>query len=163
MQYYGKAEEAANDILVAFQNPNGLPKPLAQIFIRRKDESPCRSWSWRNQLIVAIHGYAEARGFRQWEQVGRRVKRGERAFRILSPVTKKKIDAKTGEEKQIFVGFKGTPVFGLEQTEGKPLPDEDPAVTEWIASLPLVEVAECWGLSVEAFNGSRCGPLGKFR
>jgi hypothetical protein len=163
MQYYGKAEEAANDILEAFENPNGLPEPLAQVFIRRKDRSPCRSWSWRNQLLVAIHGYSEARGFRQWERVGRRVKRGERAFRILAPVIKKKTDEKTGEEKEVLVGLKGTPVFGLEQTEGDPLPDQDPAVQEWIASLPLVEVAESWGLSVEAFSGRGASCLGRYR
>jgi hypothetical protein len=163
MQYYGKAEEAANDILEAFQDPNALPKPLSQIFIRRKDQSPCRSWSWRNQLLVATHCHSEARGFRQWEQVGRRVKKGEKAFRILSPVTKKKVDEKTGEEKQVVIGFKGTAVFGLEQTEGDPLPDQDPVVQEWIANLPLIKVAESWGLSVEAFNGNQIGPRGKYR
>ena len=163
MQYFSKAEEAANDILEAFQKPNSLPKPLANIFIHRKDESPCRSWTWRNQLIVAIHGYSDARGFRQWEQVGRRVMKGQKAFRILSPVTKKKVDEKTGEERRIVYGFKGQPVFGLEQTEGEPLPDRDPAMQEWIASLPLIEVAESWGLKVEAFNGSKYGSLGWYR
>jgi len=102
-------------------------------------------------------------GFCQWEQAGRRVKKGEKAFRILSPVTRKKLDDKTGVEKTVFVGFKGTAVFGLEQTEGEPLPDCDPAVEEWIASLPLIQVAESWGLKVESFNGSRNGSLGQYK
>lgn len=71
MKFYKKAEEAANAILTAFQNPQSLPAIIAPIFIHRKDESPCRSWSFANQLLVAIHGYADARGFRQWEEVGR--------------------------------------------------------------------------------------------
>jgi hypothetical protein len=64
MKCYGKAEEAVKDILEAFQNPNKLPGPLAQIFICRKDNVPCRSWSWRNQLLVALHGHSDARGYR---------------------------------------------------------------------------------------------------
>src|SRR5689334_19781216 len=91
-KFYGHAEEAANDILRAFQSPDQLPGALSQVFVRRKDDSPCRRWSWRNQLIVAVRGYSDARGFRQWEQVGRRVKKGEKAFRILSPVTGRVVD-----------------------------------------------------------------------
>jgi hypothetical protein len=71
MLLQGKAADAANDIMRAFQNPNELPAPLAQVFIRRRDKVPCRAWSWRNQLLAALHGHADARGFRQWEQVGR--------------------------------------------------------------------------------------------
>jgi len=35
-------------------------------------------------------------------------------------------------------------------------------VTEWLKSLPLREVAESWGLKVEAFNGGDGGRLGFF-
>ena len=77
---YGKAAEVADEIVNAFQDPNSLPKPLAQLFIRIKDGVPCRSWSWRNRLIVALHKTSDARGFRQWEQVGRQVMKGQKAF-----------------------------------------------------------------------------------
>ena len=113
MKFFNKAEEAAADILKAFENPNGLPKPLAQVFIHRNDGSPCRVWSWRNQLIVALRGHGEARGYRQWEQIGRRVKTGEKAFRILSPLAKNILDKKTQEERTAIYGFRGTPVFGF--------------------------------------------------
>jgi hypothetical protein len=157
----GKAAEAANEILSAFRDPNSLPAPLAQVFIHRKDNVPCRSWSWRNQLIVALHGHADARGFRQWEQVGRHVRKGEKPFHILSPCLKTAVDEKTGEEKKVLYGFRGTPVFGLDQTQGQPLPPRDPALDAWLKSLPLREVADAWGLGVEAFNGRRAGYLGK--
>jgi hypothetical protein len=85
MLLQGKAAGAADDILRAFQNPNGLPAPLDQVFIRRRDNAPCRAWSWRHQLLAALHGHADARGFRHWEQVGRHVRKGEKAFNILSP------------------------------------------------------------------------------
>ena len=163
MKFYGKAEQSANNILEAFRNPNRLPKPLAQVFIYRKDNVPCRSWSWRNQFLVALEGYRDARGFRQWEEVGRRVKKGERAFYILSPVTKKLEDEKTGEEKTVTYGFKGTAVFGLEQTDGEPLPPPDPQALRWVEELPLIKVARDWGLSVESFNGKGASYLGAYR
>ena len=163
MRLLNKAEEAAADILTAFENPNELPKPLAQVFVNRKDGSPCRKWSWRNQLIVAIRGHAEARGYRQWEQVGRRVRPGEKAFRILSPMAKKIIDESTEEERTAIWGFTGTPVFGFSQTEGEPLPDRSEETRRWLASLPLREVADSWGLSVEAYNGRGGGRLGQYR
>ena len=163
MNLSGKAAEAANDILRAFENPNSLPAPLATIFIWRKDDSPCRSWSWRNQLIAALHGHKDARGFRQWLEAGRCVKKGEKAFFILSPCTKKVEDVKTGEEKAVLFGFRGTPVFGSEQTQGEPLPAVDPAVEGWLRSLPMRDVAGSWGLKVKAFNGRAGGRLGVYR
>ena len=163
MRLLNKAEEAAADIVKAFENPNELPKPLAQVFVNYKDGSPCREWSWRNQLIVALRGHTEARGYRQWEQVGRQVRPGETAFRILSPLAKKVVDEKTEEERTVVYGFRGTPVFGLSQTEGKPLPDQSEDTCRWLNSLPLRNVAEAWGLSVEAYNGRSGESLGAYR
>ena len=158
-----KAEEAANDILRAFENPNELPRPLAQVFINRKDGSPCRQWSWRNQLIAAIRGHSDARGFRQWERVCRRVRKGEKSFRILSPLMKKELDEEKKEERTIIYGFTGTPVFGLAQTEGEPLPNGDTEIGSWLDAIPLREVANAWELSVEAYNGTGSHFLGKYR
>jgi antirestriction protein ArdC len=163
MRFYDKAEESAKVILEAFRNPNRLPKPLAQVFIHRKDNVPCRAWSWRNQLLVALQGHKDARGFRQWEEVGRWVKKGERAFYILAPLSKKVEDEKTGEEKTVIYGFKGSAVFGHEQTDGRPLPLSDPEAARWVEALPLIEVAREWGLAVESFNGKGAGYLGAYR
>lgn len=162
MNLSGKAAETANDILRAFENPNSLPAPIATIFIWRKDASPCRSWSWRNQLIAALHGHTDARGFRQWLEAGRCVKKGEKAFIILSPCMKKVVDEDTGKEKTVLFGFRGMPVFGFGQTDGDALPEADPAVAQWLDSLPMREVANAWGLKVEAFNGKDVGKLGTF-
>jgi antirestriction protein ArdC len=158
-----KAEEAVADILKSFENPHDLPKPLAQVFVNRKDGAPCRGWSWRNQLIVALRGHEEARGYRQWEQVGRKVRPGEKAFRILSPLAKKVVDEKTEEERTAVFAFKGTPVFGLRQTEGEPLPDRSEETRRWLDSLPLRDVAEAWGLSVDAYNGRGGERLGVYQ
>ena len=162
VKFYGKAEEAANVILGAFQNPEKLPRALAPIFIKRKDDLPCRKWSWNNQFLTAMMGHSDARGFRQWQSVGRYVKKGEKCFHILSPVMKKIDDKKTGEKKMIPVGFKATPVFGLSQTDGEPLP-VDEENREFIDSLPLLNVAKEWNLEIDTFSGETARVLGWFR
>jgi len=143
-KFYGKAESAANVILDAFQNPGQLLAALAPIFITRKADIPCRKWSWNNQLITALMGHGDARGFRQWQKVDRHVMKVERFFTILSPVTKKVKDKQTGEERVAVIGFKGTAVFGYSQTDGEPLPGEA-ELNDWLASLPFREVAELGG------------------
>jgi hypothetical protein len=163
MNFYGQAEGVAQAILRAFEDANNLPKPLAQIFIHRRDASHFSKWSWGNQLLVILRGFTDARGFQQWHDVGRWVKKGEKAFYILGPVKKTITDKETGEEKSIVVGFKGIPVFGYEQTDGEPLPIGDPEIETWLDSLPLVDVAKKWGLSVDVFNGETAGFLGVYR
>lgn len=149
MRLLNNAEKAAADILKAFESPNDLPKPLAQVFVHRKDGAPCRKWSWRNQLIVALRGHRQARGFRQWEEVGRRVKKGATAFRILSPLEKKVVENGTHEDRVAVFGFRGTPVFGFGQTEGEPLTEAEGELDELLDTLPLREVAKAWGIPVE--------------
>jgi hypothetical protein len=62
-----KAEEAVTDILKAFENTHDLPKPLAQVFVNRKDGTPCRGWSWRNQLIAALRGHEDRELSEKWQ------------------------------------------------------------------------------------------------
>jgi len=164
--YRRQAESAAARILDAFQS-GSVPKALAPVFIHRKDNVPCRAWSWSNQLIVALTGFSDARGYRQWQEVGRYVRKGEKAFHILVPIVGKKSveNRETGEEEdRTFIrGFTSAPVFGLSQTAGEPLPPPDPAVMAWLESLPVWEVAESWGLSVDGYNGQSGRALGKYR
>lgn len=152
MKFYGEAESAAARIVELFRSGN-LPKALAPVFIHRGDDSPCRRWSWSNQVLVMLAGYDDARGIRQWGQVGRNVRKGERAFFILAPVLRTITETnENGETRQynVLCGFKSVPVFGLEQTEGEPLPGRD---DRFIDSLPVVEVARVWGLNVDTFDG----------
>ncbi len=149
MKFYGKAEQAANSIIEAFRHPEGLPKALATIFVHRQDDIPCRKWSWANQLIVALAGHHDARGFRQWQAVGRNVRKSQKSFSILSPCVKTWIDDQD-EKYTCVIGFRSTAVFGLNQTEGNPV---DTKSHDWIESLPLLEVAQDWGISVTTFPG----------
>jgi len=90
MKLYGnRSREVAQRIVEAFKHPEQLPEALAPIFIHRRDEVPCRKWSWHNQLLVALSGTADARGIKQWNKVGRKAKKGSNAVWILAPRIKK--------------------------------------------------------------------------
>ncbi len=165
-RFYGQAESAVARILEAFRSGN-LPKAMAPVFIHRKDNVPCRSWSWSNQLLAALFGQGDARGYRQWQEVGRFVKKGEKAFHILVPMlgAVTETDKETGEEveRKRLYGFKSAPVFGVQQTDGDSVLPADPDVREWLESLPLVDVAQSWGLNVDCFNGEGSRYMGFYR
>jgi len=76
-------------------------------------------------------------GIFAWNQLGRRVKRGEKGIQILAPMMGRR-RAKTepdSEEraaetsKPVLVGFRGVYVFDISQTEGDELPELEHAVT----------------------------------
>jgi len=77
-------------------------------------------YSFGNQLLIHLQK-ADAKqvaGFHTWKKMGRQVKKGEKAIRILAPImwrTKNKDD----EEK--IVSFRSACVFDVSQTDGKPL------------------------------------------
>jgi hypothetical protein len=144
-----RAGEILASLVALFESGN-LPKAIAATrLIRQRNDRPCAEWSLTNQLCVYLAGSDDARGFRQWKDVGRQVKKGAKAVYILGPVKRKRrvTDELTGEEVErvIVVGFKAIPVFKVEDTEGEPVvyadynPDELP---------PLADVAERLGVPV---------------
>jgi hypothetical protein len=149
-----KVSAVANDILAAFESEE-LPKALAKLFIHREVDVPSRAWTWTNRLIAVRHGHVYAAGFRQWQEVGRYVKKGEHAFHILAPrVAKAKEDDEVRGIKEgdpLTLGFLAVPVFGYLQTEGEPLAGVEDT-PEFIDRLPLVEVARAWSLSVSLYS-----------
>ena len=110
---------------------------------------PCSKWSLCNRVIVSLAGTDDARGYRQWKDVGRYVKKGSRAIYILVPwIVKQKRDddEEEGEEARILRGFMGAPVFRYEDTDGEPIerPEREPPELP-----PLYEVAELFGVKVK--------------
>src|SRR5262245_32427355 len=166
MKFYGKAECAAKQIVQAFES-GCLPQALAPIFIRRKDNVPQASWSWHNQLLCVLAGCADARGYRQWEESGRHVKKGEHArTQILVPCTRSETTTdESGQEttRTRLYGFRATPVFDVSQTEGEPLPERDPENAAWLQTLPLRSVAEAWGRCIDYYSGKPGKALGWYR
>jgi len=119
---------------------------------------PCRSWSVLNQFITFLSGTCDARGYNQWKEAGRQVKKGAKAIYILVPMLYKTNNEKSGEvqseenreEEKQLTGFKAMPVFKVEDTEGAEL-DYKIRLQEFDPStLPLMEVAQALGVSVTA-------------
>ena len=66
--------------------------------------------------------------YRRWIELGRQVRRGESAMRILAPSVRRGRDDTTGEETASMRTFVLVPVFDVSQTEGLPLPEPPPLV-----------------------------------
>lgn len=110
---------------------------------------PSSKWSFLNRTIMFLSGTCDARGYRQWQEVNRWVKKGARAIHIIVPCFAKTVD-EAGEETEVLRYFKATPVFSVEYTDGKPLDYQDIDLPE----LPLIARAEEWGVSVKAVPGN---------
>ena len=109
-------QSAITTLMAMFANGN-FPAQIAMTIIRKAegDIIPSDSWSLANRLLMTAQDTSDARGFRQWSEVGRHVKKGSKAIHIFAPLTKKikEKDDVTGEETErfIIVGFKPIPVF----------------------------------------------------
>ena len=135
--------------IVALFSSKELPDLCAKALINAP-ERPSSKWSLGNQLLMLLAGTSDARGFRQWNDVGRWVARDKKAAWILGPVRKtvKKEPPEEGERveegsREVLIGFKAIPVFRYEDTCGQELPVYEPRNPP-----PLLEVAERFGVKV---------------
>lgn len=110
---------------------------------------PSTKWSILNRTVMFLAGTQDARGFRQWQEANRYVKRGSKAFHILVPYIKK-VEVEGGEEKEAIYGFGCKPVFRAEDTGGEPL---DYQAIE-VPDLPLMDRALEWGVNVKTIPGN---------
>ena len=90
------------------------------------------NYSFGNILEIARQKPDATRvaGFYAWNQLGRRVKKGEHGIRILAPMigVRRKKDEEAEKDirtqnQAVLVGFRAAYVFDLSQTEGNPLPE----------------------------------------
>jgi hypothetical protein len=89
------------------------------------------NYSFGNILEIARQMPEATRvaGLHAWNQLGRKVKKGQKGIRILAPMigTRKKKDTEatadpTVTHKPVLVGFRAAYVFDVSQTEGAELP-----------------------------------------
>jgi antirestriction protein ArdC len=89
-------------------------------------------YSIGNVILIGLqmHDATRVAGYRTWQQLGRQVKQGERAIRILAPITyrkRKEGQQREGEAEQKdedakeVLAFKPAAVFDVSQTNGAPL------------------------------------------
>ena len=90
------------------------------------------NYSFGNILEIARQKPDAVRvaGLYAWNQLGRRVKKGEKGIRILAPIigVRRKPDAEaekdiTTQNRVVLVGFRAAYVFDVSQTEGPDLPE----------------------------------------
>jgi hypothetical protein len=114
-----KIKTVLDKILNSFESGD-IPEALS-IVVLPQLEVPCNKWSLSNRLICFFAGTSDARGFRQWKEVDRFPKKGSKAFHILVPMQRKIKNKESEEEKIILNGFRVSPVFRVEDTDGKEL------------------------------------------
>jgi len=123
-----------------------------------EDNRPSSKWSLMNKIIMILNGTNDARGIKQWNDVGRRVKKGAKAFYICVPyfktVTEEDEEGNIVERK-ILTGFGYAPVFKVEDTEGREIEN----IELKIPKFPLMDKAKELGLKIEpeVFNGKCYG------
>jgi len=143
-----KAAETLDKLIAAFDSGTVAEAIAHHAIPRDPNEAPrpCDAWSLNNNLLLWIQGTEDARGFRQWQEIGRQVKKGSKAIHILIPLVGKKKDAAPDDADAIQVyGFKACPVFAMEDTEGEPI---HAGAYEPPAPPPLANVAEAWAIPI---------------
>ena len=128
------------------------------------------NYSFGNILEIARQKPDATRvaGLYAWNQLGRKVKKGERGIRILAPVIgiRRKKDAEAEKDirthnQAVLVGFRSAYVFDVSQTEGKELPELSERVTGNVGEYRegLVDFISAQGIQLE-FKESIAPALG---
>jgi excisionase family DNA binding protein len=104
-------------------------------------------------------------GYRTWQQLGRQVRKGERAIMILAPIVYKQQTedgADPSTESRVVRGFRSVPVFDLAQTDGDALPEiatrlqgSDPVYA--LRGLEVVAGELDYHVSIQPMTGTKNG------
>jgi antirestriction protein ArdC len=127
-------------------------------------------YSFGNCLLIAQQAPAatQVAGFKSWQALGRQVRKGEKAIRIMAPMSVKRENVDTGEVERVPF-FRAVPVFDVAQTDGEPLPEvpREPITGDSHARYlePLTAHAASLGFTVERealeHAGGYCDPKRK--
>lgn len=77
-----------------------------------------------NNLILAWLQYPRVSmlaGFKKWQSLGRMVNKGEKAIKVLAPLTRKVRDKESDEDAVVISGWRYVNVFDVSQTDGEEL------------------------------------------
>jgi len=156
--------QTLNAVIDLFKNQELLTDYMAKGFIETKGK-PCEKWSLGNKLCMLIGGTLDARGYNQWQNVGRQVRKGAKAIYILAPLisTRIEIDDKTGAKEEIkyVYGFKGIPVFRIEDTDIIDAATWEKQVFKPKEVPPLMDIAKRLNIPV-VYEETRSGEHGSY-
>lgn len=88
--------------------------------------SKLHNYSWNNQLLIYMQNpnATAVAGYKQWQKLGRQVKKGEKGLSILAPsIRKYTVENNDGEEEERrYMRFRVVKVFDISQTDGPAVP-----------------------------------------
>lgn len=157
-------KEAVENLMNMFKSGK-MPEKVAFSIIHKHegDVIPSDKWSVGNRVLSLLQCTADARGYKQWMEVGRHVKKGCHAIYIMAPLTRKieENDKLTGEakDKVIITGFRPLPVYRFEDTEGAALPYDHAYEPKQYP--PFFDTAKKLGIDV-SYRPMAANYLGKF-
>ena len=96
-----KVKQVLNVIVEKFMSGE-IPEAVALASFPIPD-IPSSKWSFTNRTMMFLSGTGDARGFRQWKEVNRWVKKGTSAIYIFIPCIKKEVVEETGYQPEVLV------------------------------------------------------------
>jgi hypothetical protein len=128
--------------LLAHDIESGHPEVLSECL---KAMARFHTYSFGNVLLISTQRptATQVAGWRGWNELGRRIKQGEKGILIFAPILSEpkqpaKNDAdssEAAEPQQELLGFRQVRVWDMSQTEGEPVPANDQ-----FSNLDLTEV-----------------------
>lgn len=125
-------------------------------------------WERRRTENPDLPDFSQPAAFSAWKDLGRSVRKGEKALTVLAPIIitdKEELDA-AGKPKKKCVGFRlKKRTFDISQTEGDPIPENPAKAVKltgeadprfWDAAVRALSV-EGWTVSLEAIPGTSNG------
>jgi hypothetical protein len=145
MRLSEKAQAALERVVERFKT--GDLSPIVEVVrIELPPDCPTSKWTLNNRILAYMQtGSLDCRGYNQWKDVGRYVKRGSKAAYILAPHLVTIENEETGEKEKRLCGFLAVPVFPYHVTGGEEAAEVDYAPRDLP---PLVEAARELGVKV---------------
>jgi hypothetical protein len=145
--------------LLASDIESGHPEVLSECL---KAMARFHTYSFGNVLLISTQRptATQVAGWRGWNELGRRIKQGEKGIMIFAPILaepKKQAIAdgettsEAAEPQQELLGFRQVRVFDVSQTEGEPAPGNDQFLNLDISDVltKLTEFAGRQGFQIE--------------
>lgn len=83
------------------------------------------NYSLANAMLIQYQKSKATRvaGYRNWQKLGRFVKKGEQGIAIMAPIIWRKRNKEENTDEEKILAFKTAYVFDFSQTDGQPLPE----------------------------------------
>lgn len=136
-----KVKSLFNSVLERFETGD-IPEAIAYSMFPFPDV-PSSNWSLLNRTLMFLSGTMDARGYKQWQNVNRYVKKGSKALYIIV-LYLRVVQDDMEERKYTLTGFGVKAVFRVQDTKGSDLEYENIELPD----VPLMKRAEEWRIPI---------------